>query len=304
MKRRIHLITRTKFPLIGAALDDVRSNRSVPKGLAFQYLDTRDLEPRTKTLHILGTGPSINSKDGSHWDEIRSSDSFGLNFFLTHNFIPNILSMEFTVKPEFSEGDMCYFRLLRLRSDEFLERGTIIILKIAGGLRDSSSVSKYFSCVAEEIPEPLGQNLRFAKVVHFHPANTSGLENSLWWLNSRGFLSQQRQVLRYPQMRASIVFALLIGMRMNYGRIVLHGFDMGAGNHFFQDPVGDSFIQDSYLQEINIPRIHRTNDVTLGSVTVPVIVERLNRVAGTKGIQILNGTPGHGSPLDSFLPAL
>lgn len=303
MLKQINSITRTKIPVIGVALDYFRAQLCIPKyKYAVPYLATNDLKPRSTTLHILGSGPSINSISADRWMDISKSDSFGINFFLAHHFVPDLLSLEFKIKTINTESPLCFFRLINSRGRELSERGTLIILKLNGDLSDKNSVSSILSIIRQEIPENLWPNLRFARVTNFHPANHCGLTTSLNWIDARGLLSQQKHRERFVQMRASVVFALLIGMRMNYQRIVLHGFDMGPGNYFYTEPSGGTFLEDPYLQSLKLLPVHRTNDVELGYATVPVVLEQLNHLAMASGIEIFVGTPGHGSPLDSFLP--
>lgn len=290
--------------MFGVALDHVRSNRFISERQSpIPYLATTDLKPSSSTLHIFGSGPSINSISSDQWADLRKCDTFGINFFLTHSFVPAVLSIEFKVDTKIREDQACYFRLINSRSEELYERETLIIVKLAGGLSDKESVSNFLTSVRREIPDNLRRNLRLAKVTHFHPANQNGLTKTLKWINSVGLLGQEEQLKHFAQVRSSVIFALLIGMRMKYQRIVLHGFDMGAGNYFFNDKSGGAFITDPYLQSLKVLPVHRTNDVKLGFATVPVVLEYLNRLAITAGIDLLVGTPGYGSPLDNFLPS-
>ena len=46
------------------------------------------------TLFILGSGSTINDLSKSDWNTVKKNTSFGLNFFLAHEFIPNMYFYE------------------------------------------------------------------------------------------------------------------------------------------------------------------------------------------------------------------
>jgi len=53
-----------------------------------------DFKPKTHTVFIMGAGQSISKLTRSQWQQIEASDSFGCNFFIINDFIPDLYFIE------------------------------------------------------------------------------------------------------------------------------------------------------------------------------------------------------------------
>lgn len=52
------------------------------------------LYSKGKTIYILGTGESVTEYTSHHWNKISNSYSIGLNMWIIHDFVPDILQLE------------------------------------------------------------------------------------------------------------------------------------------------------------------------------------------------------------------
>ena len=79
-----------------------------------------------KEVFILGTGESINSISDNGWERIKNSFSIGINYFLFHDFVPNVVQLEL------NEGEDTFYlenlnKIFHAREHEF--RKSLILLK-------------------------------------------------------------------------------------------------------------------------------------------------------------------------------
>lgn len=295
-------VIRESFPSLGVAYDYVQGAQRMRNiGDRVPALTTLDLSRKADTFHILGTGPSINKIQKATWEQIRMGESFGLNFFVCHDFVADFLSIELDPYQSKSEGRDAFFRILRSRVDELASHGSLIIFKLAGYPLPKKRLILFLEFLYSGVPEKLRPNVRICGITKFNPVNELGLSKTINFIQTRGMDISGNSRLGFAQIRGSVIWAVLIGIRMNYPRVVLSGFDMTGGDHFYQQKGSGKFVHDRYFDSMVSPNMHATADPSLGRVTVPVILESLRGLAEQRGVSLLNGTPNFGSPLDNIL---
>lgn len=298
----IRKLIRESFPSFGVGYDYLNGMKSTRhNGDLIPALTTLDFPREADTLHIFGTGPSINNIPKSTWEKISLGDSLGLNFFVCHDFVPNFISLELNQHEDSSEARDAIFRLLESRVDDFASRGTKIIFKLSGYPLSSRCLGLFLQQLFLDVPEALRPGIRICKIINFSPVSGSALSKTINFMRKTGMTDPARSRAEFGQIRGSLIWAVLIGIRMNYRHIVLSGCDMGSGEHFYLQKGLEGFRYDRYFDSFVVPQFHPNVDASIGPISVPAILESLHAFAEKRGSIIVNGTPNCGSPLDDFL---
>ena len=183
-----------------------------------------DLKKRKKAnvLFIMGSGGSVNDLSDSQWEQIRSSDSFGINFWTAHPHVPDFYTFE-TAK--IFDANQALFHNLNIRKSDY--RNTEILLKIR-------------SLFDDQTEEELRKTLSCPEISMSFPSYfTAGGEKQLVHLfknyeSITGKLRKKNPDLFFLK-NASIVFATLFGFDMGFSDIVYCGVDGYAGSTYFYD---------------------------------------------------------------------
>ena len=245
---------------------------------AFRPLSSLDLDRHRKstTLFVMGSGASINSLTAEQWAEIGSADSLGLSFWPLHEFVPTYLSLE---GPRDPDRATALYDLLTARAQDY--RDVPLIAK--GGAQRFD---------AERFAPALRPNLYYSAEMIVPARNETEFRRSLRWLMRLRLLDPQRALDEVPMTRASLTYALFIGVAMGYRTIVLCGIDLNTTGYFYEESAPAD------LEEAGIvPRtgqegeVHLTFDPSLHPLTIDRVVRTVRReILEPAGVRLFIGS--------------
>jgi hypothetical protein len=230
---------------------------------------------KSDTLFILGSGSSINDLRQSEWATIEQADSIGLNFWLLHDFVPNVFVFEF-LKAHDSDFDLM-FGNLRVRAGDYAK--VPVLLK--DGERFSRSFIRDF---VGKIPLELRRNTALTWDWEVPGESSIEFERQLRWLDRFGLLTGR--LWPAVRKRASVFFLVLLGVRAGYRRIVLCGVDLNNTDYFYDAKRIEFAAKGRFVPAPRpIAVAHKTNDPKYGDLTVSSALDVLDRaVLSERGI--------------------
>lgn len=163
------------------------------------------------TLFVFGGGPSINQLDSDCWQHISKHDSFALNWFFAHPFIPTFHHME--LPPSYVDT---FKKLYDLKYRDVTNSPFILNFNNIGRYDLDLSFVKNLYC---SIPS------------HFKGINENELLNVLKLIKKSKLIEHDR----YIHVRGSLSIALSFAYGLKYRKIILCGFDMNSMEYFFDD---------------------------------------------------------------------
>jgi hypothetical protein len=228
---------------------------------------------KSKQLVILGSSDSINQISESQWQRINNFTTVGVNYFLLHKFVPDIIQLEIN-----RGNDHHYFenliKILNAREADF--KNSIILIK--------SNYSHSFSELQDKIaflrmiPFSLKKNLRFC--VDFPiPATTLKDYKTALRIFNRLDLFNQRNLYFLPHLRSSIGLSTVLGIKFDFTEIIYAGVDLNNKNTFYDkkslfENYGIIFHKD------NLEGVHQTNDPNYSEITIVEVINLLMREIG------------------------
>jgi hypothetical protein len=198
---------------------------------------------RSNTLFVLGSGASI--VEIRQWEQVRKNDSVGFNFWLLHDFVPDIYFVE--APREMSERD-CLVRNLKRVKGRY--EGVSIFNKVRLGC-DAIGVALTECGLTHRAMLPVAFNASSREELRFHAA-----------VYRRSTL--MRNLLFYCQGVATVELVVLFGWILGYQKIVLCGIDLNDTDYFYYDSSYTELAADGYVPPLRqCGRIHKTNDPSL-----------------------------------------
>lgn len=180
---------------------------------------------KNRTLFLLGSGPTINDLSKSNWLDISHNTSWGFNFWIVHDFVPDAMFLQTPYKHE--QWDNLLAHLLAIKSEVYKEsiffvRGDAVNKRkfnqtAVGGVMSKLSFKKEFLAEAF-IPSD-------CKV---HP------EALIDAFDKEGFF-EPNSTLPIPKFGSTISMMISYALRMGYQEVVLCGIDMKDTRHFYDD---------------------------------------------------------------------
>ncbi len=242
--------------------------------LDFSELKTSD------TLFVLATGASINGYDDTRWRVIEQHDSIGMNWFMLHDFVPDLYVMEMIQRD--------HRQLLSMRAEDY--RDVPIILK---------------SHLTNLSPRRLGQRLEKLRKIPPHIRDrfylsldvlAAGTDLSQTYgaykvMRKAGFFKPKPRFRLLTKRRGSITFIINLAVRIGYTRIVLCGVDLNHSEYFY-DSRRDTLEVDGFPVPMNpnMGKVHDTNDAAIHPVTVHEVIMAIHEtVLDPAGIQLYVG---------------
>ncbi|MDD2458828.1 MAG: hypothetical protein PHQ83_10025 [Eubacteriales bacterium] len=253
-------------------------------------LDQVMSKKKSDTLFILGTGSSVNRYTAKQWQDISQADTMGLNDWIFHDFIPDILMAEILHDMDYFPN--CYYSDLELVLDAYKKHQTLMIYK--DGARGKKNLDKLPSAVQAEFLALYNPTVPILKISQIAPA-----------IQKMSKILQQynhHQKLMIFRKRATLFSAIELAWLMGYKKIVLCGIDLNHGNYFFDEDrnyyESKGFKLPSYTQHVGG---HKTNNADISEVTVSQLVKGLNEtLLKPEGIKLTVGSKE--SALAEFLP--
>jgi hypothetical protein len=241
---------------LGAALPLIASGE-----LSVATMSRLAARKKSDELFILGSGSSICRYRDSDWARIERGDSFGFNFWIVHDFVPDYYGVE---RPD-GEPEKLY-ELMRIKEKEYAR--PFIILKGAENLRIFER---------DKVPGYRGRfNVTFGGKIPGE--NEVEVASALRWLRRSQRALGRLGLPLLPSRRASIVYNTIFGALLGYREIVLCGVDLNNVKYFF-----DEDAQHYRRKGIPVPwtaqtgAVHRTFDRTYRSLTVDRLLDVIDR---------------------------
>jgi hypothetical protein len=172
---------------------------------------------QSDTLVILGSGSSINDISESGWEQLKSYDTFGFNFWLIHDFTPKFYMFEPPRDPD-NLRLMAYW--LKNRQNELVKNKSIVLVK------DIESRSFLFDEFSSEFLELF----RIVLKNTFHGTKVETVKRSILAKGVGGLRLEEGIYFN----RASLFSAVYFGWRMGYKKIILAGIDLNSTGYFYE----------------------------------------------------------------------
>ncbi len=235
---------------------------------------------RSDTVFVLATGSSINRYERNRWDTIDKHDSIGLNFFMLHEFVPDLYVME--------KMEERHRRLLRMRSDAY--RDVPIVLKTQLTNLSPGRLRERLWRLEQNPPDVrnrfyLSLDLLVAGNDLRHTYTAYGL---MKWV---GLFKTKPRFLLLTKRRGSITYIINLAVRIGYKRIVLCGVDLNHTEYFY-----DSRREELEARGLPVPpnphsgTVHATNDPRKHPVTVKDVIIAMNEtVLEPLGVELYVG---------------
>ena len=239
---------------------------------------------------ILGSGASINRYQDWQWRLIEDGVSVGLNYWVFHDFVLDILMFElYGIKEAF-------FRVLRARYHEY--RSTTLIIK-------GNYLPRRYYPDFERVWRLIPAILRPRTFVSFDfpvPGHTpSQFEWSIGALARMGFFDRSSWRAVGAQSRATVGFAVNYAIQRGCRDIVLCGIDLNNTDYFYAD-------DPTYLAKWNVSgfdhgqrgAVHLTDDPSHSMLTISSVLKATEKlICRPRGIRL-----SVGSRLSALHPAL
>ena len=259
---------------------------------AKSFLDTQHPKPKSKTVFILGSGPSVNELSERHFAEIESHWSIGVSHWLIHPFVPDAYSIEQVE----NDGYEHVARLIssRLRQVSFLDNPpSILYLRPKGGLQSEAEIKVPAGLLARTFiygrHNPVTRNLNAARFDLGITFSSIGA----WVLPSNVLQDSGSSVFRM----------LSLAIRSGAEKIVLLGVDLDSPNYFFEAPgkADDYGLPPRYNPSFSRDSRHATDFDDNRPLSFSVIIKIMRDIGRENGRwNILVGSKS--SALSGFLP--
>lgn len=244
------------------------------------------LHLKGKTIYILGTGESVTEYKSYQWNKIKNGYSIGLNMWILHDFVPDILQLELVSEDKNYLDNV--IKILEKRQLEYLE--TKIFFK--SNYLTSNSFFKVHDFF-QRIPKSLKQNIYLIADFPIPGNNIDYFEKSLKYLSFFNFFNHKIKFhLMTAQARASLGLSIIFSIQTGFEHISLCGVDLYNTRHFYD-------LDDYYFNKYNLNsikytsnvRCHQTNDKDYFELTISdTIISLYNNICKNRNIKISVGS--------------
>lgn len=280
----------TFIPRLTAAMFWLR--RIETQGIARRLSDIDFSKKKTSdTVFILATGSSINQYPRTHWETIARHDSIGMNFFMLHDFVPDIYVME--------NMEERHRTLLAMKSEEYAD----VPLLLKNALSNLSPRRVRERVEKMSMNEQAVRSRQYLSLDFFAAGGDVRTARRAYELmKSLGFFTVKPRFLFLTKRRGSISYIINLAARIGYKEIVLCGVDLNHSEYFY-DSKRAQLERSGYPVPPNnhVRDVHLTNDPEWNPVTIKDVIEAINDVVlKPSGIQLYVGH--HSSALHPVLP--
>ncbi len=200
-----------------------------------KHLEKRDLLPALgQPVFVLGSGISINDYDSAQWETISAGYSAGMNWWLLHDFVPNMYSVEYPHSKEVlkNEGPChleSYLRMLDIRAEDYQD--TLLMS------RGSYQLNWY---TRHGVPETHKSRLKMTISLNLRGDSLESVSRYTRWFarilrvnRALPFIS----TFFLPGLSASILYLVTLFYVIGVKKVVLCGVDLNHSKYFFQEEV-------------------------------------------------------------------
>ena len=267
---------------------------------------------KSDTLYVMGSGGSILDLSEQAWQDIRSADSMGINFWLYHEHVPTWFTCEVAREGTAAAALM---QLLEKRLPAY--QNTCFLLK------DVTKLDERFPAWHELFPLGRVKHLYTLASLSVKGRNARALRFYLRWYRRLGLFRQSEELWGVPMKRATIFMAMSFALMAGYKRIVLCGVDLSNTDYFYSHPRYASqelppppvipataeALADKYrrtgvkMRQAPNPAIHNTIDPALNPLPMDEIIYAFQEeVLKPAGVELFVALPS--SRLHPRVPAL
>lgn len=237
------------------------------------------------TVFVMATGASINRYGEDRWETISARDSIGMNFFMLHDFVPDVYVME--------NMEEHHRLMLRLKADDY--RHVPVILKTQMTNLSPRRLRRRLAKISMNPPE---QRERFYFSLDLLAAGRDDktMRRMYRVLKSLGIFSIKERFLVLSKRRGSITYIINLAVRMGYKKVVLCGVDLNSPEYFY-DSRREELESRGFVVPFNYNArgVHLTNDPVRNPITVAdVIVAMDEEILAPMGIQLFVGDASSG----------
>lgn len=179
-------------------------------------------------LFILGSGSSINDISDARWRQIKDGDSFGFNFWICHDHVPDLYTFELP-RPD-TYGGM---------GRKVIDKLVFWARKKQGNYRDTIKLVTDLGPgrmeMLDKLPPAFKSNLFAAPTVPAFARNKKELRYYISFLKRRGVFAQDDEIRSLFKYRATLSMLIALGVKLGYRRICLCGIDLNHSDYFYQD---------------------------------------------------------------------
>lgn len=254
-------------------LSQYRINRLVKNFASRSFIKIAEYSQLSKdksndVIFVLGSGSSVNELGDRVWEEIRSADSIGINFWLIHDHVPDYYLFEV---PRDEDRKIVFRKLLESKKEEYLgQKCTFLVKDISHG-----------NFGEEVIPQNLREN-----VYTFFQYNVLGSSLDLVRksINRYRFFGVIKSDSVLLSRRATVFSAVYFAWKMGYKKIVLVGVDLNNTRYFYEDDEYKGALVPSSGQT---GEVHKTVDPQYGSVKIDELICAFNEdVLKPEGVKL------------------
>lgn len=239
-------------------------------------LNFRELK-NSDTVFILGSGPSINQVSEAKWAHISNNDSIGLNKWPFHEFTPTFHVFEFPrrkVSP--NDNSHWYWDLLNYRKQSYSNMPII--------MKDVSR--RYYEIQPEAMPNWVCENIYLLPKIDLPSENIDSPSTWFNQIDNTNFLNSDIKYIY--QNNSSLMFLILLSIKMGYKSIVLCGVDLTQSGYFFQNEKYTNIVGHPYKSESHhSSRLHKTACENKKDFTIMEIIDSMKRtILEPRGVSI------------------
>lgn len=271
----------TAVPRLLAGLYWQRQARSRKLGKPLRSLDLTGLKT-SDTVFVLATGASINEYPESHWDTVARHDSIGMNFFMLHEFVPDLYVME--------NMEELHRSLLAMRADDYAD--VPVILKTSLSNLSPRRVRTRLRKIGMN-PSHVRDRFYMSQDLLAAGTDLKQTHDAYRLMRRLGLFKVRPRVSVLTKRRGSISYVVNLAVRMGYREIILCGVDLSHPEHFY-DSRRDQLEAAGYPVPPSSPRdgVHLTNDPEKNQVTIHDVLLAMDaEVLRPMGIRLHVGHP-------------
>jgi hypothetical protein len=228
-------------------------------------------------FYILGSGESIKSLENTQIkNDLANSTSIGINFWLYHDYVPDLYFFEINGSDTYSWELFC--KIIDLKKDEY--KNTIFII------RDIEKLTFKEVSIIRLFPHELRSNLRFSLDFDLGKGTSRRFIFTAWIVKN---IFNFKNVL--PKSRGSLSSAFSIGLQSTSKNIILVGCDLSGSNyHLARDYVSSKYKNLPQIKTIrqNKKTIHKTNDKEFGLPLISDVILYFSQYSNKKIIFNIN----------------
>ena len=247
--------------------------------VSYKLVTEKDLltKKTSDKLFVFGMGTSINSYSDKMWNFINKHDSWGVNFFNTHEFTPKFFSFEF-INNDTNKFEKIYSNVL-LRKDYPLDYIKDLSYITSHEYYYTLSNTNYVLPISKDIRLHMKDEKQYFDALHL-----------LKELNVMGTLWKQGIYFGGVTSISSVIFH---GINMGYQEIILNGVDLYNSKYFYDEDSSKTFSEVKLEFPIRKHDLNEVHEVSTGKYVLPAerYIYLINEIfAKPNGAEIFIGT--------------